>query len=111
MSFLTSALITLQIIVSILLVIVVMLQSSDEDTLSGIGSGSMQSRLLSHKSSVDLITKITIFLGIVFMLNSFLLVSVYTRQYSRENKSVIQDYLKESGDTQKSQEVIKNFQK
>jgi protein translocase SecG subunit len=102
-------LIALQVIVSILLIIVVMLQSSDEDALSGMGGGNMQSKLLSHKSSVDLITKITIVLGVIFMLNSFFLVSIYTRQYSKESKGVIQDYLKESEDVQKGQEEIKNL--
>jgi protein translocase SecG subunit len=88
-----------------------MLQSSDEDALSGIGGSNFQSKLLSHKSSVNLITKITIVLGIIFMLNSFFLVSLYTHQYSKENKSVIQDYLKESERVEKGQEIIKNLTK
>jgi protein translocase SecG subunit len=96
MSFLTSLLIVLQIVVSLLLMTVVLLQSSDEDALSGLDVGNSKSRFLSHKSSVDLVTKVTVGLGIIFMLNSFLLVSVYTRQYSKNKKGIVQSYLEET---------------
>lgn len=107
--FLTNFLISLQVIVSILLMGIVMLQSSDEDVLSGIGASAGQSKLLSHKSSADFITKATIVLGVVFMLNSFFLASIYTRQYAKDNKSIIQDYLKNEEELQKDRELIKNI--
>jgi preprotein translocase subunit SecG len=99
----------LQVVVSILLMVVVMLQSSDEDVLSGIGAGASQSKLLSHKSSADLITKITIVLGVIFMLNSFFLASIYTHQYTKDNRSIVQNYLKEEEESQKDRELMKNI--
>lgn len=82
----------LQIIICFLLIVCVLFQSSDEDSLSGIGAGAVQANALSHKSSLDGITKITIFLGVALMLNSFLLASISTHKYYRENNK-IQDYL------------------
>ncbi|MDR0571750.1 MAG: preprotein translocase subunit SecG [Rickettsiales bacterium] len=108
MSFLTNLLIILQIVVSVLLTTIVVLQSSDEDVLSGLDVGNSKSRFLSHKSSVDLITKITVGLGIVFMLNSFFLVSIYTRQYSKNKKGIVQSYLEETGgEIGTTQDVVK----
>lgn len=93
MSFINLFLFILQIIICLLLIISVLLQSSDEDSLNGIGAGATQSNMLSHKTnSIEPITKITIVLGIILMLNSFLLASISTHQYKKDNNKV-KDYI------------------
>ena len=97
MSFLNLFLFILQIIVAVLLIFIVLIQSSDEDSLSGIGAGAGKTNFLSHKTSVDLVTRTTIFLGVVLMLNSFVLTSISTHKY---NKNLIKDYIKQKQDEQ-----------
>jgi preprotein translocase subunit SecG len=83
MSNLMIALFVLQILVALLLIIVVMLQSSDEDALSGIGASAGNSGILSHKTSVDFVTKLTIWLGIIMIINSLALTLVVKRDYAK----------------------------
>ncbi len=92
MTFTNLFLFIVQIIVCILLIISVLLQSSDEDSLSGIGASATQANALSHKTSVDTITKVTIVLGVILMFNSFLLTSISTHRYNKENNK-IKDYI------------------
>lgn len=92
MSGLMIALFILQILVALLLIIVVMLQSSDEDALSGIGASAGNSGILSHKSSVDFVTKLTIWLGVIMILNSLALTLVVKRDYAR-NTNTVEDYI------------------
>ena len=92
MSGLMIALFILQILVALLLIIVVMLQSSDEDALSGIGASAGNSGILSHKSSVDFVTKLTIWLGIIMIVNSLALTLVVKRDYA-SNASTVEDYI------------------
>ena len=86
----------LQIIFAVLLIAIVMLQSSEEDALSGIGGSIGNGAILSHKSSVDLITKFTIFLGCCLLVNSLALTKISKNRYSR-NETIIEDYLKKQG--------------
>ena len=69
------------------------MQSSDEDALSNISSGSNRFGSLSRKGSVDFVTKLTIGLGSVLMVNSFLLASLSTHKYAKE-ETTIKEYLK-----------------
>ena len=86
------ALFVLQILVALLLIIVVMLQSSDEDALSGIGASAGNSGILSHKSSVDFVTRLTIWLGIIMIVNSLALTLVVKRDYASKT-STVEDYI------------------
>lgn len=97
----------LQIIVAICLIVIVLLQSSDEDALSGIGGGNSQMKFLTHKSSVNLITKITIVLGVILMANSFTLANIFTRQYNKEKKGFIKDYLDKNQKVQNNSKDLK----
>ena len=92
MSNLMIALFVLQILVALLLIIVVMLQSSDEDALSGIGASAGNSGILSHKTSVDFVTKLTIWLGIIMIVNSLALTLVVKRDYAK-NTHTVKDYI------------------
>ena len=94
MSGLMIALFILQILVALLLIIVVMLQSSDEDALSGIGASAGNSGILSHKSSVDFVTKLTIWLGIIMIVNSLALTLVedyINKQQKEEEKKELSE--------------------
>ena len=112
MTFLNLFLFILQIVVAIFLILIVLIQSSDEDALSGIGAGAGKPSFLSHKTSVDLVTKTTIFLGIFLMLNSFMLASISTHSYKKE-KNIVKDYIEQNKDileneTNNSNSVNKN---
>ena len=61
---------------------------NDEDALSNISSGSNRFGSLSRKSSVDFVTKLTIGLGSVLMVNSFLLASLSTHKYAKEETTI-----------------------
>ena len=100
MSFSLTFLFILQIIVALLLIFIVLMQSSDEDALSNISSGSNRFGSLSRKSSVDFVTKLTIGLGSVLMVNSFLLASLSTHKYAKE-ETTIKEYLKNKSKSRK----------
>lgn len=102
MSNLMIFLFVLQIVFAILLIAIVLLQSSEEDALSGIGGSIGSSSILSHKSSVDLVTKITIILGCCLILNSLALTVISKNRYSN-NKTIIEDYLKKQTKEQHNQ--------
>ncbi len=92
MSHLMTFLFILQIILAILLICIILLQSSDEDALSGIGAGASSTSILSHKSTVDLITRVTIFLIICFLINSLSLAVIAKKKY-KKGEMIIQDYI------------------
>jgi preprotein translocase subunit SecG len=70
-------LLILQIIVAVLMVILVLLQKSDGDSLSGIGGGSGGlSSVISSKASVSFLSKATMLLIGIFMLNCLILASI-----------------------------------
>ena len=106
MSFSNLFLFILQIIVAILLIVIILFQSSDEDSLGGIGASAGKSGLLSHKASTSLITKITIILGVIFMFNSFLLTSISTHKYIK-NKNIMKDYFEQNKEELDKKELNK----
>ena len=106
MSNLMIALFIEQIIVAILLIIMVLLQSSDEDALSGMGAGSSNSSILSHSSTVDLVTKITIFLGLCLMVNSFALTYITDKRY-KKNETLIEDFINKQNVNSDKKEINK----
>lgn len=109
MSFFLSLLFILQIIIALLLIFVVLMQSSDEDALSNISSGSNKFGSLSRKTSVDFITKFTIALGSMLMINSFLLASMSAHRYAKE-EITIKEYLKENSNSDKKEDDKDNKQ-
>jgi preprotein translocase subunit SecG len=77
-------LLIVQIIVAILLIISVLLQKSDGDSLSGIGGGSGgMNSIISSKSSANAISKFTMILIAIFMLNCLILAKI--SNYSKTN--------------------------
>lgn len=82
-------LLILQVIIAIVMIILVLLQKSDGDSLSGIGGGSGgMNSVMSSKASANALTKITMVLIGIFMLNCLILASI-----SNASKKAIQSEL------------------
>ena len=64
----TTVLIVAQIFIVILLILLVLLQKSDSDAVSSLGGGG--NGVVSHHAANNIITKITMALGILFICNS-----------------------------------------
>ena len=70
-------LLVLQIIIAIVLIVLVLLQKSDGDSLSGIGGGSGGlNSVVSGKATASILSKITMILIGIFMLNCLILASL-----------------------------------
>ncbi|WP_104761300.1 preprotein translocase subunit SecG [Helicobacter cetorum] len=82
----TSALFWLQIILAVLIVIVVLLQKSSSIGL-GAYSGSNDS-LFGAKGPASFMAKLTMFLGLIFVINTIALGYLYNKDY---NKSILDD--------------------
>lgn len=66
-----------QVIIAVLMIILVLLQKSDSDSLSGIGGGGTNSNsVMSSKASASLISKVTMALAGIFMINCLVLASL-----------------------------------
>ena len=74
------SLLTLQVVVAILMIIMVLIQKSDGDSLSGIGGGSGGlNSAISSKSSANFLTKLTMFLAAIFMINCLVLALISSK--------------------------------
>jgi preprotein translocase subunit SecG len=70
-------LLVLQVIVAVVMIILVLIQKSDGDSLSGIGGGSGGlNSAISSKATASVLSKITMILIGVFMLNCLILASL-----------------------------------
>lgn len=76
-----------QIILSVSIIILVLLQQTDEDSLGGIGSGA-SAKMLSKRTTSTPISKMTTVFFIVFMLNSLLLATISARNFSNNGATV-----------------------
>ena len=81
----------IQVIVSILLILSILLQSSKNDGLSGLSGGNTGSmpQLMSNKSSANAIQKITIILAILFMSNSLILANLYYKEQAVSEQDLV----------------------
>lgn len=85
-------LLILQVIIAVTMIILVLLQKSDGDSLSGIGGGSGGlNSVMSSKASANALTKITMILIGIFMLNCLILASI-----SNASKKAIQEELEKT---------------
>ena len=88
-------LLILQVLIAVSLILLVLLQKSDGDSLSGIGGGSggMDS-VISTKATANIMTKTTMILAGLFMLNCLILASISSTKsesIKEELKKVIQE--------------------
>ncbi len=88
-------LLILQVIIAFVLVILVLLQKSDGDSLSGIGGGSGGANsVISSKASANILSKTTMILVAIFMLNCLILASL-SNSKSKEIQSDLEKIVKE----------------
>jgi protein translocase SecG subunit len=92
MESLQTVLFVIQIIVSAFLILIVLAQKSGEDALGGIGGGASNKGLMPHKMVANTLTKITMTLFTLFMINSLLLATISARNVNK-NKSLIEQYI------------------
>lgn len=94
-----------QVVIAVSLVILVLIQKSDGDSLSGIsgGSGGLNS-VISSKASANILTKTTMILAGIFMLNCLILASI-SNSKSDSIKKELQEVIKQQENKQKPQET------
>lgn len=98
-------LLVFQVIVAVILIVLVLLQKSDGDSLSGIGGGSGGlNSVISSKASANILTKITITLIGIFMLNCLILASLS----NSKNKAIKSELDKVILEQEKQQETPKS---
>jgi preprotein translocase subunit SecG len=78
-------------IVAILIIAIILLQKSDTDGLKGIGGGDVNASVLSRSNSSSFLTKVTVVLAVIFMINCLVLANISSRKSS---KSVISQLAK-----------------
>ena len=89
-------LLVLQIIIAVLMVILVLIQKSDGDSLSGLGSGSGGlNSAISGRSSMSILSKTTMFLVALFMINCLILASI-TKKKSNSISKELETIIKET---------------
>lgn len=70
-------LLILQVVIAVVMIILVLLQKSDGDSLSGIGGGSGGlNSAISSRATANILSKITMVLIGIFMLNCLILASI-----------------------------------
>lgn len=76
-----TVLLVLQIIVTVSMVIVIMIQRSSSDGMAGLAGGG--NSIMSGRASANLLTKITTILGAVFIINSLAMATITARSSSK----------------------------
>lgn len=88
-------LLVLQVIIAVVMIILVLLQKSDGDSLSGIGGGSGGLNAgISSKATANILSKITMVLIGVFMLNCLILAAMSNaknKQIKSDLEKIIQE--------------------
>ena len=90
-----------QIILSVLLIFFVLLQQTDEDSLSGIGAGGANAKMLSKRTLESPISKMTMILFIIFMCNSLLLATLSARTYNTSTTNM-ENFIEDKVNKQKN---------
>ncbi len=88
-------LLILQIVIAVVMIILVLLQKSDSDSLSGIGGGSGGlGSAVSSKASANILSKTTMVLAAIFMLNCLILAAISNAK-NKELESELDKVIKE----------------
>ena len=89
-------LLVFQIILAILMIALVLVQKSDGDSLSGLGSGSGGlNSAISGRSAMSILSKITMSLATLFMINCLVLASL-TKNKSNSISKELNEVIKET---------------
>ncbi len=81
----TTVLIVAQIFIVLLLILLVLLQKSDSDAVSSLGGGN---NLVSPHAANNIITKATMFLGVLFICNSIAIARIAYVESGKANKII-----------------------
>lgn len=102
---------TLDVIVAILLIAIILMQRSEGGVL-GMGGGGKMGGVLTTSSAGNLLTKLTIWLGMAFFVITILLAILVSNKHKAE-KSALQSYsetkevsIEEKADTSISEEMM-----
>lgn len=87
---------SIQIVTAVLMILMILFQKNDSDALSGMGAsnGMGANSILSSSASGNILTKITIFLIFVFMVNGLVLATISARK-GRADQLIIQKTIEE----------------
>lgn len=89
-------LLVFQIILAVLMIALVLVQKSDGDSLSGLGSGSGGlNSAISGRSAMSILSKITMSLATLFMINCLVLASL-TKNKSSSISKELNEVIKET---------------
>ena len=89
-------LLVFQIILAVLMIVLVLIQKSDGDSLSGLGSGSGGlNSAISGRSAMSILSKITMSLATLFMINCLVLASL-TKNKSSSISKELNEVIKET---------------
>jgi preprotein translocase subunit SecG len=96
------SLLILQVIVAVVMILLVLLQKSDGDALKGIGGGSGGlNSVISSKSSANILSKITMVLVAIFMVNCLILAGL-----SGHSKKIVASDLNKAIQEQEKESLI-----
>ena len=96
-----TVLLVLQIIVTVSMVIIILIQRSSSDGMAGLAGGG--NALMSGRASANLLTKITSILGAVFIINSLAMATIAARA-SNDASSLVDELSIEKNATTASDE-------
>jgi len=77
-----NTLLFIHLIIAILLVIVILLQRTSTDGLSGIGGGGNNMGLVSGRSAANFLSRTTVILAIIFFANALILANLSSKPKS-----------------------------
>ena len=99
-------LLVVQVVIALMMIIAVLLQKSDGDSLSGIGGGNGGlGSVISSKASANVLTKITMGLVALFMINCLVL-AVISSNINKNNKLQIDKILEEQNNSKSDQNSL-----
>ena len=87
-----NTLLFIHLIIAILLVIVILLQKTSTDGLSGIGGGGGNMGLVSGRSAANFLTRTTIVLAIIFFCNALVLANLSSQPRSNLTSKMEKDF-------------------
>lgn len=76
-----NTLLFIHLIIAALLIVVILLQKTSTDGLSGIGSGSNNMGIMTSRSAANFLSRTTILLATVFFMNAIILANLSTQKH------------------------------
>lgn len=100
-----SVLFIFQIIIGLLLITSVLFQKTDEDSLSGIGGGASNAGMMPHKNSTSPLIRFTMWLFVLFMINSLFL-AIISMRHNRGSSTMMERHMQEQSATESGEASI-----